>query len=69
MRGISRVFVLIQDGGDHSRKDFWLHFGTLERTRMLTGIGEIRFIVIQINSSIILGHSFKKANILILRCL
>ena len=34
---------------------------------MLTGIGEIRFILIQINTSIILGHRFKKANTLILR--
>ena len=35
---------------------------------MLTGIGEIRFIFIQINASIILRHRFKKANTLILRC-
>ena len=31
---------------------------------MLTGIAEIRFILIQINTSIILGHRFKKANTL-----
>ena len=23
-------FILIQDGGDRSRKDFWVHFGTFE---------------------------------------
>ena len=38
MRGISRGFVLIQDGGDRFRKDFWVHFGTLERTQVFTGI-------------------------------
>ena len=65
----SRGFVLIQDGGDRSCKDFWVHFGTLERTQVFTGICGIHFIVIQINTLINLGHGFKKANALILRCL
>ena len=30
MWGISRGFILIQDGGDRSCKDFWVHCGTLE---------------------------------------
>ena len=34
MWGISRGFVLIQDGGDHSYKDFWVNFGTLEWTKV-----------------------------------
>ena len=34
---------------------------------MLTGICEIRFIVIQINTLINLGHGVKKANALILK--
>ena len=55
-------------GGDRSRKDVLVHFGALERTQVLTGICGIRFIVIQINTSINLGHGFKKANALILRC-
>ena len=67
MWGISTGFVLIQDGGDHSRKDFWVHFGTLEWTQVFTGICGIRFIFIQINASINLGHGFKKANAFILR--
>ena len=47
MWGISRRFVLIQDGGDlYSPKDFWLHFGTLEWTQVFTGICGIRVIVI-----------------------
>ena len=29
---ISRGFVLIQDGGDRSRKDFRVHFGALSQT-------------------------------------
>ena len=66
---ISRRFVLIQDDGDRSRKDFWVHFGTLERTQVFTGTCGIRFIVIQIKRSMNWGHGyFKKANALILRC-
>ena len=69
MWGISRGFVLIQDGGDRPRKDFWVHFGTLEWTQVFTGTCGIRFIVIQINTSINWGHGyFKKASALILRC-
>ena len=63
----SRGFVLIQDGGDRPRKDLWIHFGALERTQVFTGICGIRFIGIQINTSINLGHGFKKANALF-RC-
>ena len=58
----------IQDGGDRSCKDFWVHFGTLEWTKVFTGSCGMLFIVIQINKSINLGHGFKKANSLILRC-
>ena len=36
------AFVLIQDGGDHSHRDFWVYFGTWERTQVFTGICEIR---------------------------
>ena len=68
MWGISRGFVLIQDGDDHSHKDFWEYFGTWERTQVFTGIYDIRRIVMQIYTSINLGHGFKKANALILRC-
>ena len=68
MWGISRGFVLIQDGGDHSHKDFWEYFSTLERTQVYTGICGIRRIVRQIYTSINLWHGFKKANALILRC-
>ena len=58
--------VLIQDGGDRSRKDFWVHFDTLGRTQVLTSPFGIHFIVIQIlNTLINLGHGFKKANALI----
>ena len=57
--GISRGFILIQDGGDHSRKDLWVHFGTFERTRKC-GICGIRFIVIQINISINLGMDLRR---------
>ena len=64
----ARGFVLIQDGGDRSCKDFWVHLGTLERAQVFTGICGIHFIVIQINTLINLGHGFKKANALILRC-
>ena len=39
-----------------------VHFGTLERTQVLTGICGIHFIVIQINTLINLGYGFKKAN-------
>ena len=66
--GISRGFVLIQDRGRRSRKDFWVHFGTLEWTQVFRGTFGIRFVVIQINASINLGHGFKKADALILRC-
>ena len=59
--------VLIQDGGESFRKDFWVHFSTLERTQVFTGICGIHFIVIQINTLINLGHGLKKANSLILR--
>ena len=68
MWSVSRGFVLIQDGGDLSRKDFLVHFGTLERTQGFTGICEIHFIVIQINTLINLKHGLKKADALILRC-
>ena len=58
--------ALIQDGGDRSCKDFWVHFSTWDhskwRVQVLTGICGIRFIVIQISTSINLGHEFKKAN-------
>ena len=67
MWGISRGFFLIQDGGDRSHKDFWVHFGTLERTQVFTGISGIRVILIQVNTSLNLGHGFKKANALTLR--
>ena len=63
---ISRGFVPIQDGGDRSCKDFWVHFSTWDHSRWriqaLTGIRGIRFILIQISTSINLGHEFKKAN-------
>ena len=58
MWAISRGFVLIHDGRDRSRKDFWVHFGTLERTEVFTGICGIRFIVIQIDTSINSGNGF-----------
>ena len=67
MWGISRGFILIQDGGDHSHKDFWEYFSTWERTQVFTGISVIHRIVRQIYTSINLGHGFKKANALILR--
>ena len=59
MWGISREFVLIQDGGDHSHKDFWVNFSHIG---VDTGICGIHFIFFQINTSINLGHKFKKAN-------
>ena len=65
--GISRALVLIQDGGDRSRKNFGVHFGALERTQVFTGICGNRFIGIQINISINLGQGFMKANALLLR--
>ena len=68
MWGISRWFILIQVGGDHSRKDFWVHLSTLEWTEVFTSICGIRFIVIEINTSVDLGRWFKKANAVILRC-
>ena len=52
MWGISKGFVLIQDGGDHSHKDFWEYFSTWERTQVFTGICGIRRIVMQINTTI-----------------
>ena len=64
----SRGFVLIQAGCDQSCKDFWVHCGTLEQTQVFTSVCEIHFIVNQINTLINLGHEFKKANALILRC-
>ena len=61
-----RGFVPIQDGGDRSCEDFWVHFSTWDHSRWriqaLTGIRRIRFILIQISTSINLGHEFKKAN-------
>ena len=62
MWGFSRGFVLIQDGGKSSHKDFWVYFSTLERThvQVFTGIFEIHFIVIQINTLINLVHGLKK---------
>ena len=68
MWGITRGFVLIQDGGNRSRKDFWVYNCTWEGTQVFTGICGISPIVIQINKSINLGHGFKGANALILRC-
>ena len=38
MWGIGRGFVLIQDGGDRSHKDFWVYNRTWERTQVFTGI-------------------------------
>ena len=67
MWGISRGFVLIQDGGDRYRKDFWVHFATLEWTQVFRGNCGIRFIVIQSNASVNLRHGFKKTHFLILR--
>ena len=52
MWGISRRFDVIRDCTDRSRKDFWVHFRILERTQVFTGICGIRFIVIQVNTSI-----------------
>ena len=59
MWSISGGFLLIQDGDDHSRKDFWVHFGTLERTQLFMGISGICFIVIQVSTLLNLGHGFK----------
>ena len=53
---ISRRFVLIQDGHDHSHKDFWEYFSTWEQTQVFTGNCGIRRIVMQINTLINLGH-------------
>ena len=36
-------FYSMQDGSDHSRNHFWVHFGTLERTQVFTGICGIPF--------------------------
>ena len=55
-------FVLIQDGGDRSRKDLWVHFVTLERTQVFTVF--VESVLLLFKSSI----NFKKANALILRC-
>ena len=64
-----RGFVLNQDDSHRSCKDFWVHFATCDHSRwweqVLTGICGIRFIIIiiiQISTSIDLGHGFKKAN-------
>ena len=62
--GISQGIGSNQDGGDR----FWVHFGTLERTQVFTGICGIRFTVIQINTSNNSEHGFKKAKALVLRC-
>ena len=66
MWGISRGFILIQDGGDRSHMDFWVYFGTWERTQVFTVICGIRLIAIQINTSTNLAHGFKKASLNIL---
>ena len=42
--------------------DFWEYFSTWERTQVFIGICGIRRIVMQIYTSINLGHGFKKAN-------
>ena len=68
MWGISRGFVPIQDDGDHSHKDFWEYFSTWEWTQAFIGICGIHRNVMQIYTSINLGHGFKKVNALILRC-
>ena len=52
MWGISKGFVLNQDGGDHSHKDFWEYFSTWQQTQVFTGICGIRRIVMQIYTSI-----------------
>ena len=48
MWGVSRGFVLIQDGDHHSCKDFWVYFATRDhwrwRTQMLTCICGIWFL-------------------------
>lgn len=54
LRGVLRDFF--QDGDDRSRKDLWVPFGTLELTQVFPGICGIRFTIIQINTSINLGH-------------
>ena len=59
MWGIRRGFVLIQDGGNRSHKDFWVYNCTWEGTQVFTGICGVSPIVIQINKSINLGHGFK----------
>ena len=69
MWDISKGFVLNQDGGHRSCKDFWIHFATRNHSRwwtqVLTEICEIHFFVIQISASIDLGLGFKKANTLV----
>ena len=62
MWGISRGFVLIQDGGDHSHNDFWEYFSKWERTQEFIGICRIRRIVMQIYTSINLGHGLACEN-------
>ena len=54
-----RGFVLSHNDGDHY---YWVHISTLEQTQVFKDISGIRFIVIQINTSINLGHGVKKAN-------
>ena len=63
MWGVSRGFVLIKDGDHHSCKDFWVYFATRDHSRWRTQLWNL--IVIQISTSIDLGHGFKKANTLI----
>ena len=53
----STIFKMADRRLIHSRKDFWVHFGTFEQIRADTsghkcGICGIRFIVIQVNTSI-----------------
>ena len=57
MWGICRGFVLFQDGGGRSHKD------TCKCSQVF-----VESVFIQINTSINLGHGFKKANALIFRC-
>ena len=59
MLDISRIFVLIKDGGDHSRKDFWVHLVTLEGTQVFTGIC-VECVLLLFKSRLInLGYGFK----------
>ena len=49
MWGISRGFVQIQDGGNRFRKDFWVHFATLERAQVFPLWNVMTKIVLKIN--------------------